>query len=374
MQALYLLGLDPVAEVLADGRSFGFRKERSCADACQHAFCVLAKRDSAQWVLEGDIKSCFDRIDHEWLLRRVPMERGILRKWLKSGYMEKDVFHETEDGTPQGGIVSPVLANLALDGLDEALRRRYPKNRAQGRGAKVNLVRYADDFIITGGSKELLENEVKPLVEQFMSERGLELSQEKTLVTHIKEGFDFLGWNFRKYDGKLLIKPSRNNVQERLNKLREIVRTNRQVSAGHLVTLLNPKIEGWANYHCHVVAKRVFSYVDHAIYEALWRWCKRRHPNKGSRWVKAKYFTTRRLNNWVFFGEVKGTRETPCRVTLCIAADKPIRRHIPIRLDVNPYDPKWQEYLAARHARGGKTIPAKGSNEDIARRAGLSTR
>ena len=374
MQALYLLGLDPVAEVLADGKSFGFRKERSCADACGHLFQMLARENSAQWVLEGDIKSCFDRISHDWLLDHVPMERGILRKWLKSGYMEKDAFYETEDGTPQGGIISPVLANLALDGLEEELRGRYPKTTARGCRAKVNLVRCADDFIVTGSSKELLEAEVKPLVEKFMSGRRLELSAEKTLVTHIEKGFDFLGWNFRKYRGTLLIKPSRRNVQEFLSKLRETVRTHKQVSAGHLVTLLNPKIEGWANYHCHVVAKRVFGYVDHAIYEVLWRWCKRRHPNKNRHWVAKKYFTSVGGDNWVFTGEVQGKRKKPCRVTLRNAADTVIRRHIPIRQATNPYAPRWREYLSARHAPGGSTIPAKGSTEDILRRKGLSTR
>ena len=189
MQALYLLALEPVAETLADPNSYGFRSERSTADAIEQCFKVLAKSTSPQWVLEGDIKSCFDRINHDWLLAHVQLDKGMLRKWLKAGFVEKHSLKATDEGTPQGGIISPVLANLALDGLEWALLRAFPRTR-DDRGPLVNFVRYADDFIVTGRSKELLEQEVKPLIEQFMRERGLELSPEKTTVTHIETGFD----------------------------------------------------------------------------------------------------------------------------------------------------------------------------------------
>ncbi len=209
MQALYLLALDPVAETTADPNSYGFRPRRSCADAIEQCFSILT-RSNPQWILEGDIKSCFDRISHEWLLAHVPMDREILRKWLKSGYLEKQVFYKTDDGTPQGGIISPVLANLALDGLERGLREKYPPTkRSRGQYLCVNVVRYADDFIITGRTRELLEREIKPLVEQFLRARGLELSPDKTVITHIKDGFDFLGQNVRKYRNisSLLKKP-----------------------------------------------------------------------------------------------------------------------------------------------------------------------
>ena len=191
MQALYLLALDPMAETTADPNSYGFRKERSPADAIEQCFIALGKTRSPQWILEGDIKACFDKISHEWLLAHIPMDKSILRKWLKAGFIEKQVLHPTEEGTPQGGICSPVIANLALDGLERKLLERYPKPKT-GYNAKVNYVRFADDFIVTGISKELLEQEVKPLIEQFMRERGLTLSQEKTIITHINDGFDFL--------------------------------------------------------------------------------------------------------------------------------------------------------------------------------------
>ena len=197
MQALYLQALDPIAETTADPNSYGFRKERSTADAIDQCHIVLSNRGGARWIFEGDIKSCFDRISHKWLMDHIPMCKTILQKWLKAGFMEKHVLHATEEGTPQGGICSPALANMTLDGLERKLRERYPKASALSRKVKVNLVRYADDFIITGSSKELLEEEVKPLVESFLKERGLELSPEKTHITRIEDGFDFLGQNVR---------------------------------------------------------------------------------------------------------------------------------------------------------------------------------
>src|SRR6266704_1122567 len=209
MQALHLLALDPVAETKADRNSYGFRQQRSCADAIEQCFNAL-RHASTQWILEGDIKSCFDKISQDWLLHHVPMDRAILKKWLTSGYMEKHVLHETTDGTPQGGIVSPALANCALDRLEQLLKENYAAGRRVkslgGLTSSVNFIRYADDFVITSKSKDLLKGEVQPLVEQFLQQRGLKLSPTKTVITHVEKGFDFLGQNVRRYpDGKLLI-------------------------------------------------------------------------------------------------------------------------------------------------------------------------
>jgi len=223
MQALYLLALNPIAETTGDRNSYGFRPERSTADAIEQCFNVLSHSYSAQWVLEGDIKACFDGISHRWLEAHIPIDKAILHKWLKAGYIDKHIFHQTEEGTPQGGPISPVLANLTLDGLEDKLRTLHPGFH-QHRKAKINLVRFADDFIITGSSKELLENEVKPLVEAFMKERGLQLSAEKTLITPIADGFDFLGQNVRKYKNKLIIKPSQKNVKTCLENNRKVVK------------------------------------------------------------------------------------------------------------------------------------------------------
>ena len=306
-QALHLLALDPVVETTADNNSYGFRQQRSCADAIEQCFKTLCK-PNPQWILEGDIKSCFDRISHDWLLAHVPMDRAILQKWLKSGYMEKLVLHETTDGTPQGGIISPALSNCALDGLERLLKEKFPTKKPLssfgGKSPCVNLIRYADDFIITGRTKELLEGEVKPLVEQFLQERGLELSPAKTVITHVEKGFDFLGQNVRKYpNGKLLIKPSQKNIKTFLGGIRKTIKAALGMSAADLIHKLNPKIRGWANYHRHVVSKRTFVRVDHEIFSGLWRWARRRHPNKNTRWRKQKYFVPHCGRDWSFFGE-----------------------------------------------------------------------
>lgn len=368
MQALFLLALDPVAEATADRNSYGFRKERACADAIAQCFIVLAKRCSPQWVLEGDIKACFDRISHDWLLANIPLrDKAIVRKWLKSGYMEKLILHPTEEGTPQGGIISPVLANLTLDGLESLLREHYPSNTQKSYRAQVNLVRYADDFVITGSSRDLLETQVKPLISAFFAERGLELSAEKTTITHIEDGFDFLGQNVRKYNGKMIITPSKQNVATFLANIREVIKEHKAITAGQLVILLNRKIRGWAMYHRHICAKETFSQVDSAIFKTLWQWCVRRHPNKGQRWIARKYFTMvpgeSGGNQWVFFGEIKRTDGSKTPVNLFAASRVRIRRHIKIRGDVNPYAPEWARYLQQRHSREEyRSTAARGSS------------
>ena len=224
MQALYLLGLDPIAETQADGHSYGFRRERRCADALAQTHLLLSHRHGPEWILEGDIKACFDRISHDWLLKHVPMDQQLLRQWLKAGFLEKHAWFATTEGTPQGGTISPVLANWTLDGLQRLLAEHFASTpKGQGR-SKVHLVRYADDFLITGTSKGLLRDQVQPLVTQFLKERGLELSHEKTQITHVEEGFDFLGQNVRRYRcGKVLTKPSSQNVKTFLSKIKETI-------------------------------------------------------------------------------------------------------------------------------------------------------
>ena len=368
MQAIFLQALDPVAEVIADPNSYGFRRERACADAMSQCHLVLAKRTSARWILEGDIRACFDRINHDWLLDNLPCgDKAIFRKWLESGYMESNVFHRTEEGTPQGGIISPVLANLALDGMERLLRENFSQSSHRAARNKVHLVRYADDFVITGSTKELLETKVKPLVEQFLAERGLELSKEKTIITHIEDGFDFLGQNVRRYNGKVLTKPSKQNVATFLANIREVVKGNKSAKAGNLVLLLNPKIKGWAMYHRYSCAKRTFAQVDNAIFNTLWKWCVRRHPGKGKRWIAQKYFTTvpgpLGGDHWVFFGEVERKDGEKRQVNLFDATRVRIRRRIKIKAAVNPYSPRWAEYLALRHSREEhRSTPALGSS------------
>jgi len=352
MQALYLLALDPVAETTADPNSYGFRRGRSTADAIEACFIALCRNDRAQWILEGDIRSCFDGISHDWLLAHLPMDKTILHKWLKAGYLENYHFHATEEGTPQGGIISPVAANMTLDGLERLLTSHFSKTSRTGKRAKVNLVRYADDFIITGSSKELLEHEVKPLVEQFMKERGLDLSPEKTVITHIEQGFDFLGQTVRKYRrgkyAKFFITPSKKNVKAFLLKIRTRIKASRDLTAGELIAELNPLIRGWALYHRHVVSKAIFHAVDHAIFQAMWSWACRRHRNKTRWWVKDKYFPDSGPNRWVFTGVLKGSEGQVKVIRLFAASSVRIERHTKIRAEANPYDGTWEPYFERR--------------------------
>lgn len=349
MQTLHLLALDPIAECCADPNSYGFRTERCTADAMEQCHTVLSNRHGASWVLEGDIKSCFDKISHPWLLAHTPMPKWILRQWLTAGFIEQSVFNLTDEGVVQGGPISPVLANLALDDMEKKLREQYPRTSLRGRRAKANFIRWADDFIITGSSKELLEQEVKPLIEAFLKERGLELSPEKTSITPIETGFDFLGQNVRKYrNGKVIITPSANNVKALLAKVRQLIKGNAQAKAGHLIAQLNPLLRGWANYHRHVCSKRTFGKIDAAIFRALWRWACRRHPNKPRHWVKSKYFQSTDQRHWVFCGTALGREGKPDRVRLFCAADVAIKRHVKIKGEANPYDPAWERYFEQR--------------------------
>jgi len=350
MQALYLLALNPIAETTADPHSYGFRPGRSTADAIEYCFTLLARHISPQWILEGDIKSCFAQISHTWLLTHIPMEKTMLKKWLKAGYLEQQVFHPTEEGTPQGGIISPVLANMTLDGREALLQARFPHNTKRNGtyyAPKLHLVRFADDFIITGTSKELLENEVKPLVEHFLRERGLQLSPEKTVITHREEGFDFLGQQVRKYQAgkrhKLLIQPSKKNVQTFLEKIRATVKANKALPAGKFIYKLNPMIRGWVNYHQHVVSKETFNAVDNAMYRIIRQWIEHRHPRKSDTWTAKKYFTSHGGNNWVFHGTLNEQE-----LSLYEAARVPIKRHTAIQGEANPYDPEWESSFEKR--------------------------
>ncbi|EAY56930.1 MAG: RNA-directed DNA polymerase [Leptospirillum rubarum] len=336
MQALHLLALIPIAEETADPNSYGFRPDRSTADAIGQCHTLLSRRTSSQWILEGDIKSCFDTISHPWLLGHIPMDKVVLRKWLRAGYIDKRTFFPSMEGTPQGGIASPTMANMVLDGLERILKDRFSS------GCLVHVVRYADDFIITGRSKELLQYEVKPVVETFLRERGLILSQEKTRVVHIREGFDFLGQHLQKYaNQKVLTKPAKNNVRSFLDKARNILKLAKAKTQTWLIETLNPVIRGWANYHRHIVAKTTFGKVDSTLWSLLWSWLKRRHPGKGRRWIFQQYFQRRGLRNWVF-AVPKG------RLELVEASKTPIRRHVKIKGQAHPFDPQWTDYLNTR--------------------------
>ncbi|MGI2298259.1 group II intron reverse transcriptase/maturase [Candidatus Cardinium hertigii] len=353
MQALYLFALEPVSETTSDRHSYGFRPKRSCADAIAASRILLATHNRPQWILEGDIKGCFDNINHEWLMQHIPMEKRVLHSWLKAGFLESKILYSTTAGTPQGGIISPMLANLTLDGLEKLLEGRFgrmgSKKRAKIRSG-VNVIRYADDFIISGNTREILEKEVKPLVSSFLSERGLILSEEKTKITHTDTGFDFLGCNIRRYNNKkLIIKPSKEGIKRFLKKARILIRANIGSTQAIIIKLLNPLLRGWGNYYRHVCAKKSFSKIDHEIMCALWKWAKKRHPRKGLRWIKHRYFKIRGLRQWVFASSIAGNHLKEMR--LLKLSDIPIRRHIKVKADANPLDIRWKKYFEERAIR-----------------------
>jgi RNA-directed DNA polymerase len=260
--------------------------------------------------------------------------------------MDKQTLYPSDDGTPQGGIISPTLANLTLDGLQTLLRQHFPIRSRQ----KVNLVRYCDDFIITGASREVLEQQVRPLVERFLAERGLELSPDKTVITHIEQGFDFLGQNVRMYRDKLLIKPSKASVSSVVRQARLVIRGASCFTAGHLIYRLNPLLRGWASYHRHAVSSGTFVSIDYYIWHALFRWAKRRHPGKSSHWVLRKYFLPHAGTRFVFTGTVR-TRDAVRTVRIFRTHSIPIRRHVLVRGDANPFDPQWDVYFGNRRSR-----------------------
>lgn len=274
MQSLYALALEPIAEASGDRTSFGFRKFRSTHDACQQVFHYLCSKKSAVWVLEGDIKGCFDNISHQWLIDNIPMDKSILKQFLRAGYIFERQLFPTEAGTPQGGIISPILANITLDGIEKIVADKYHKSKSGRINSnhagkyKVNFARYADDFIVTAKTEEIAK-EVKELIKVFLKERGLELSDEKTLITHIDNGFDFLGWNFRKYNGKLLIKPSKKSIDKVTDKISNIIDKGKTWKQGELIDALNPIITGWSNYHQTVVSSKIFKKIDSITWNML---------------------------------------------------------------------------------------------------------
>lgn len=249
MQTLYLMALEPVTETTADANSYGFRKFRSTADAIDALHRWLSRNCSPQWILEGDIKGCFDHISHEWLLDNVRIDKHILGKWLKSGVVFNKLLQPVVEGIPQGGIISLTLANAALDGMERILKEKNKVSYIDGRlyHPKVNCVRYADDFIVTADKRKTLED-IKHMLTGFLEKRGLMLSEEKTLITHISEGFDFLGFNVRKYNGTLIIKPSKKSQKRFTVKLHEIILAKgKALSQQELIGKLNPIIQGWGN-------------------------------------------------------------------------------------------------------------------------------
>lgn len=303
-QALWNLSLLPYVEVKSDPNSFGFRPYRGCRDANAQLRILLDKPNSPTWVLDADIENCFDKINHDWLLRNTPMETKVLKSWLKAGYIESSALFPTDEGTPQGGVISPTLANLTLNGLDNFLKKKFKSGYAISSNGKrvkrrtcINLVRYADDFVITGRSKRQLER-VKAAVGEFLKPRGLVINDDKTSIRHIHNGFDFLGWNFRKYNNTFLCKISKKNISYHRKEIKYLIK--KVHDPVELINKINLKSRGWTNYHncCNDIWK-TWGHLNNYIYERLMKWARRRHANKTDKWIFKRYWT-RKNKRWTF--------------------------------------------------------------------------
>jgi RNA-directed DNA polymerase len=350
MQALYALTLTPVAETFADPNSYGFRQGRSCADAIMRCYMGLCQKRSHEWILEADIAACFDTISHQWILDHIPVDRKVLGQWLAAGFLEKGELYPTLKGTPQGGIISPLLMNMTLDGLEKAVRKSVPWYLPGTRNRNgVAVTRYADDFVVAGKTRETLEEKALPAIRGFLLERGLSLSAEKTRTVNVHEGFEFLGQHLRKYDnGKFITKPAPGSLRKIQNTVTETLKSHDAGSVHSMIRRLNQIIRGYCNYHRSACASNTFARLDNWMYGAIRQWLHGRHPNKGRRWIHRKYYRSRNGYRWVF--HAKRTDADGKKVILDLQQARWIRiiRHVKIRPEANPYDPAWINYFADR--------------------------
>jgi len=358
LQALVKLALEPEWEARFEPNSFGFRPSRGCHDAIEAIFHKIYMKN--KYILDANITGCFDNIDHTALLKKVntyPTLRKQLKSWLKAGCITNGTFHPTMKGTPQGGIISPLLANIALHGLEERLNE-YAASWS-GQKAKnissLGFTRYADDFVVAHENPDVIK-ECKKIISEWLGLIGLQLNEEKTRIVHSTEGFDFLGFNVRQYKVgkaksgkdckkrplgfKTLIKPSKNSVKKHYEQIAEKCKKLENASQDKLIGVLNPVILGWSNYFSSQVSSETFKKLDMLVWKRIWRWCKRRHPKKSSEWVKEKYFQKVRNRNWVFTDGINALR---------LHADTKIVRHIRVRESKSPFDgdfPYWARRMS----------------------------
>ena len=347
-QALVKLALEPEWEARFEPNSYGFRPGRSCHDAVEAIFIIIAQK--ARFVLDADISKCFDRIDHKALLEKLntsPTVRRQIRAWLKAGVMDRGVRAETSEGTPQGGVISPLLANIALHGME---------NRIKQVSKTAFLIRYADDFVILHENLAVVTR-CQQIIAEWLKGMGLELKPSKTRLAHTlhqyesqQPGFDFLGFNVRQYpvgkyhsgrnNGtllgfKTLIKPSLKKLKLHAESLRSVFKTHKAAPQEALINRLNPIIRGWANYYSTVVSKEIFSGMDNLTYQQLRAWANRRHPNKNHSWIANKYWQTIGNDNWVFANNGSGKRK---KMHLIKHSETPIIRHKKVQGERSPYD------------------------------------
>ncbi len=369
LQAMVKNALEPAWEARFEGTSYGFRPGRSGHDAIEKIFGLARPNKTKKWVLDADIRGAFDHISHDYLLKAIGPVPGkeLIKQWLKAGYVEQEVFHATEQGTPQGGVVSPLLANIALHGMEEAIGVKYDY-RGQLIGKRA-VVRYADDFVCFCETREDAER-VQGILTEWLKERGLTLSEEKTRIVHLTEGFDFLGFNIRQYPApktsrtgwKLLIKPSKESVQEMRTKLKTLWEKAHGTNVQSVLGQLNPVIRGWANYFRTAVAKEIFSGLDRWMFYKEDRYTRRMHPKKSTDWRHRTYwgrFQLDRLDPWVF-----GDKQTGGH--LLKFSWFPIERHVLVKGTASPDDSRLADYWAKRQAAKARDLTS--SKQKLAKR------
>lgn len=355
-QNVVRLALEPQWEARFEPISYGFRPKRNCHDAIERIFNTMkSNNNKKQWIFEGDFKGCFDTLSHEYILKQIQgfPEAELIMKWLRAGYVDNNVFNETREGTPQGGIISPLLANIALHGMESTLGIEYKLVRhgdmiTYENHTPYTVCRYADDFVIMCETKKEAED-LYLVLKDYLSDRGLTLSDEKTRITHIMEGFDFLGFNVRKYQThtgtKLLVKPSKNSIRSFEAKITEIVQGSYGNNVQVLISRLNPVIIGTANYWCRTVAKETFSAMDNYIWQRVYHYLRRSHPKKSWKWIKKQYFkpdkTGQSKNQWILTDPDTGNQLKKMSWT-------PIMRHAQIKYNYSPFNVELKDYFERR--------------------------
>ncbi|NEQ87306.1 MAG: group II intron reverse transcriptase/maturase, partial [Moorea sp. SIO2I5] len=341
LQALTKQALEPEWEARFEPNSYGFRPGRSCHDAIEAIFKSISKKP--KWVLDADIAKCFDKINHDALLTKLntyPFLRRLIKSWLKAGVMDNRTFSPTEEGTPQGGILSPLLANIALHGMEKAIwdyaNSVQRKKTHYKRG--LTLIRYADDFVILHQDQKVVK-ECQEVINKWLKDMGLELKPSKTKITHTFDGFDFLGFNINQYKAgknhskqgfKTIIKPSKKAVSEHYERLSQVINKHKAAPQEALIRQLKPIIRGWCNYYKSVCSKDTYSTLDYMLWNKLRRWGYRRHPKKSRTWVTKKYWGTIERDNWMFM--TKKDNYLPKY------AKTEIERHVKVQDTRSPYD------------------------------------
>ncbi len=364
-QAMVKNALEPCWEAVFEEISYGFRPGRSVHDAIERIHLATKSGSHRTWILDADIKGCFDNIDHNHLLKTIGSfpAKELIHKWLKAGYVENGVFYNTEQGTPQGGIISPLLANIALHGMEEALEIKYRGGVSATTVKRTSpvVVRYADDFVVLCHSKNAAIN-AREQIKVFLEKRGLELSEEKTSINKLEEGFDFLSFNIRCYPVsdrksgyKTLIKPSKKSLKNFRLKLQGLTRSYNGKNAASLIRAANPVIRGWCNFYRHSVAAKIFHDMEHYLHIRQQRWCKRNHPRKSKKWYMRRYFGRHKscpTYGYTFKDPLSNSH------MLHISSYK-IERWIKVKHRHSPDNPNQRKYWQQRAKKGDLLTPSK---------------